>query len=97
MLWMYGWARKTGAICQVGVLTPKRCIFGPKTALGPTFDVYHVKRILVSKYEFGGIRALSLECPLFCQKAKESEKDIHCKNLKCQMLEDSLFGARKML
>ena len=43
-------ARETGAICQLGVLTCQRCIFGPKRICWSTFEIDHAKRILVSKY-----------------------------------------------
>ena len=47
----------------------------------PTFDMYHVKRILMSKYykiqHLGAFWPVSLTDFVFPQKAKVSEKDIH--------------------
>ena len=45
------WACETGAMCQIGVLNRKRCMFLPQSgALWADFGISHVEWILVSKY-----------------------------------------------
>ena len=88
-------------ICQIGVLTRKRCREDPKRLCGPTFDVYHAERDLVSKWHetqhFGAFWPVSLKgfpFPPHTQH-KVSEKDIqYFYSAKCSKM--ALLGPNNM-
>ena len=83
-----------GAICQIGILTRKRSISGPKMALLAEFHIYHVERILASKYYKIQHWGMSLEDLLFPKKRRNLKGHSLFYSAKC--LKMALSGPPKV-